>query len=118
MIELEKTYNPKKSEEKWYDFWLKKKFFHAEVDKSKDPYTIVIPPPNIDRIRIVKVSWVLSKNILANSDSNKIFLLNIILSNIEKEKYRPRIFTMLMAAHSKTVTKLKRYDEFSGRRAW
>ncbi len=44
---LEKNYNPHASEDKIYKRWLEKKYFHAEVDKSKKPYTIVIPPPNI-----------------------------------------------------------------------
>ncbi len=45
--ELEKTYNPKDIEDRLYDKWLTKKYFHAEVDKTKKPFTIVIPPPNI-----------------------------------------------------------------------
>ena len=45
--ELEKTYNPKGMEDRIYQNWLDKKYFHAEVDKSKKPFTIVIPPPNI-----------------------------------------------------------------------
>mgnify|MGYP000075556748 FL=1 len=46
-MEMEKTYNPAAIEEKIYDRWLQKKYFHAEVDKSKKPFTIVMPPPNI-----------------------------------------------------------------------
>jgi len=45
--ELAKTYNPKDIEEKLYQKWLENKYFHAEVDRSKKPFTIVIPPPNI-----------------------------------------------------------------------
>lgn len=45
--ELAKTYDPKGIEDKLYDKWMKKKYFHAEVDRSKKPFTIVIPPPNI-----------------------------------------------------------------------
>ena len=44
---MEKTYNPAAIEEKIYDRWLQKKYFHAEVDRSKKPFTIVMPPPNI-----------------------------------------------------------------------
>ena len=44
---LEKTYNPKEIEPKLYDKWCEKKYFHAEVDRSKKPFTIVMPPPNI-----------------------------------------------------------------------
>ena len=45
--ELEKTYNPGAIEERLYDKWMEKKYFHAEVDRSKKPFTIVMPPPNI-----------------------------------------------------------------------
>ena len=45
--ELAKTYDPKGIEDKLYQKWLEKKYFHAEVDYSKKPFTIVIPPPNI-----------------------------------------------------------------------
>ena len=46
-MEMEKTYNPAAIEEKIYDRWLQKKYLHAEVDRSKKPFTIVMPPPNI-----------------------------------------------------------------------
>ena len=45
--ELAKTYDPKGIEDRLYQKWLYKKYFHAEVDHSKTPFTIVIPPPNI-----------------------------------------------------------------------
>ena len=45
--ELGKTYDPKQTEEKLYQKWLEKGYFHAEVDRGKKPFTIVIPPPNI-----------------------------------------------------------------------
>lgn len=45
--ELEKTYNPQEIEGRLYSKWLDKKYFHAEVDRSKKPFTIVMPPPNI-----------------------------------------------------------------------
>ena len=44
---LETTYNPKAIEDKLYSKWCEKKYFHAEVDRSKKPFTIVMPPPNI-----------------------------------------------------------------------
>ena len=47
MKELAKTYDPKSMEDRIYGEWLKKKYFHAEVDRSKKPFTIVMPPPNI-----------------------------------------------------------------------
>ena len=45
--ELAKTYDPHGLEDRIYEKWLEKKYFHAEVDHSKKPFTIVIPPPNI-----------------------------------------------------------------------
>ena len=45
--ELEKNYNPSEIEDRIYKNWLDKKYFHAEVDRSKKPFTIVMPPPNI-----------------------------------------------------------------------
>lgn len=45
--ELEKNYNPSGMEDRIYKNWLDKKYFHAEVDRSKKPFTIVMPPPNI-----------------------------------------------------------------------
>ncbi len=45
--ELAKTYDPKGIEDRLYQKWLDKKYFHAEVDRTKTPFTIVIPPPNI-----------------------------------------------------------------------
>ena len=45
--ELEKNYNPSEIEDRLYQKWRDKKYFHAEVDRSKKPFTIVMPPPNI-----------------------------------------------------------------------
>jgi valyl-tRNA synthetase len=45
--ELAKTYDPKSIESRLYSNWEEKKYFHAEVDETKKPFTIVIPPPNI-----------------------------------------------------------------------
>ena len=47
MKELDKLYDPQKVEDRLYDFWQKKHYFHATADSKKKPYTIVIPPPNI-----------------------------------------------------------------------
>jgi len=44
---LSKAYSPADAEAKWYAYWLKNSFFHADVNDKKKPYTIVIPPPNI-----------------------------------------------------------------------
>ena len=45
--ELLKAYEPKEVERRIYDFWMQGGYFHAEPDPEKEPYTIVIPPPNI-----------------------------------------------------------------------
>ena len=45
--ELEKNYNPADIETRLYNKWQEKKYFHAEIDKDKKPFTIVMPPPNI-----------------------------------------------------------------------
>lgn len=45
--DIPKNYEPKNVEEKLYNFWMEKDYFHAVIDKNKKPYTIVMPPPNI-----------------------------------------------------------------------
>ena len=45
--ELAKTYDPAGLEDRLYEKWMKNKYFHAEVDYDKTPFTIVTPPPNI-----------------------------------------------------------------------
>ena len=47
MKEFEKNYNPAEIEDRLYEKWQEKKYFHAEVDRSRKPFTIVMPPPNI-----------------------------------------------------------------------
>ena len=47
MKELAKTYDPKAIEDRTYAKWMGRKYFHAEMDRSKKPFTIVMPPPNI-----------------------------------------------------------------------
>ncbi|SFS95760.1 valine--tRNA ligase [Marininema halotolerans] len=44
---LPTSYDPKQSEEKWYQYWLEGDFFKAGQDPEKEPFTIVIPPPNV-----------------------------------------------------------------------
>lgn len=40
-------YDPSKIEEKWYKYWMDNKFFSAKPNPDKEPYTVVIPPPNV-----------------------------------------------------------------------
>ena len=50
MIELDKVFSPGIVEKRWYDHWQKKGYFHAVPGSGKQPYTIVIPPPNVTGI--------------------------------------------------------------------
>ena len=45
-MSISTKYDPSATEDKWYSYWLSKKFFHSEPDE-REPYTIVIPPPNV-----------------------------------------------------------------------
>lgn len=45
-MEIAKTYNPSSTESKWYSYWMEKKYFRSVPD-DREPYTIVIPPPNV-----------------------------------------------------------------------
>ena len=45
-MDIPSKYDPSKTEEKWYGYWLEQGFFHSEPDE-REPYTIVIPPPNV-----------------------------------------------------------------------
>ncbi len=47
MSELPKAYDPAQVEQKWYRFWLEQRYFHADAQTPKAPYSIVIPPPNV-----------------------------------------------------------------------
>ena len=44
---LDNKYNSSKVEDRWYKHWLEKNYFHADAESEKEPYTIVIPPPNV-----------------------------------------------------------------------
>jgi len=50
MNELPSRYNPKESEDRWYEVWEKNNYFHAKVNPAKKPFSIVIPPPNVTGI--------------------------------------------------------------------
>ncbi|WP_447976991.1 valine--tRNA ligase [Candidatus Nitrospira bockiana] len=45
--QLDKTYDPKQTEERWYGFWMDRRYFHASLTHPGEPYCIVIPPPNV-----------------------------------------------------------------------
>ena len=44
---LKKAFEPQEAEKRIYDYWLKKNFFHAADESDKEPFSIVIPPPNV-----------------------------------------------------------------------
>ena len=50
MNEIPKAYSPSSVEDKWFKYWIDNNLYHSEVDKTKKPYTIVIPPPNVTGI--------------------------------------------------------------------
>lgn len=45
-MEIPKTYEPRSAEERWYNHWMEKRYFHSEPD-DREPFTVVIPPPNV-----------------------------------------------------------------------
>ncbi|HEX38296.1 MAG TPA: valine--tRNA ligase [Candidatus Cloacimonetes bacterium] len=100
MKEMEKVYNPRLIEKKWYDFWLEKGLFHAEINSEKIPYTIVIPPPNVTDI--LHMGHVLNNTLqdimirfkklqgfetlwLPGSDHAGIATQNVVERNLEKQ---------------------------------
>ena len=45
-MQIADKYSPQEIEQKWYDYWISHRLFHSEPDE-REPYTIVIPPPNV-----------------------------------------------------------------------
>lgn len=44
---ISKTYNPREIEDKWYSYWIENRYFNSKPNPDKEPYTVVIPPPNV-----------------------------------------------------------------------
>ncbi len=44
---ISKTYNPREIEDKWYEYWIQNRYFNSKPNPDKQPYTVVIPPPNV-----------------------------------------------------------------------
>ncbi len=59
MKELDKTYNPSEIEGRIYDKWMEKKYFHAEVNRDKKPFTIVMPPRILPDSFIWVMHWII-----------------------------------------------------------
>ncbi len=49
-MDISKTYNPQNIEKKWYNYWLEEGFFTPKIEKEEQPYTILMPPPNVTGI--------------------------------------------------------------------
>ncbi|MBW6515685.1 MAG: valine--tRNA ligase, partial [Candidatus Cloacimonetes bacterium] len=49
-MEISKLYNPQEVEKKWYEYWFKEGFFTPKIDKDRQPYAILMPPPNVTGI--------------------------------------------------------------------
>ncbi|HAH38350.1 MAG TPA: hypothetical protein DCL81_18215, partial [Algoriphagus sp.] len=47
MSTIASKYDPASAESKWYSYWMEHKLFSSQIDPNKEPYTIVIPPPNV-----------------------------------------------------------------------
>lgn len=45
--DIPKQYDPKDAQDRWYDFWIQNRYFHADPTSDRPPYCIVIPPPNV-----------------------------------------------------------------------
>ncbi len=63
--QLAKAYEPREVEGRIYDFWLKNKYFHAEIDPNKKPYTIMMPPPNVtDQLHVGHAMTMTTQDVL------------------------------------------------------
>jgi len=62
---MDKVYNHKETEEKWYSFWEKSGFFQPKIDKKKKPFSIIMPPPNANgELHIGHATFVTIEDIL------------------------------------------------------
>ena len=69
-MKVQTNYNSSQIERKWYEYWLKNNYFHSTPD-DREPYTIVIPPPNI-------TSKLFSLAILASKEMSIIFNIGLV----------------------------------------
>jgi valyl-tRNA synthetase len=54
---ISKTYTPQEIEAKWYQYWLDNKLFASKPNPDKEPYSIVIPPPNVTGVLHMGHMW-------------------------------------------------------------
>ena len=96
-MELPAKYDPAKVEDKWYAYWLEKKFFHSEPDE-REPYTIVIPPPN--------VTGILHMGHVLNNTLNDVLIRKARMDG-KNSCWIPGTDHASIATESKVVAKLK-----------
>ena len=96
-MELSAKYDPSLVEDKWYAYWLKNKFFHSEPD-GREPYTIVIPPPN--------VTGILHMGHVLNNTLNDVLLRKARMDG-KNACWVPGTDHASIATESKVVAKLK-----------
>ncbi len=96
-MEISAKYSPAEIEDKWYDYWIRHKFFHSEPDERK-PYTIVIPPPN--------VTGILHMGHVLNNTLNDVLIRKARMDG-RNACWIPGIDHASIATESKVVAKLK-----------
>ena len=96
-MELAAKYNAAEVEDKWYAYWLDHKFFHSEPNE-KEPYTIVIPPPN--------VTGILHMGHVLNNTLNDVLIRNARMHG-KNACWVPGTDHASIATESKVVAKLK-----------
>ena len=96
-MELAAKYNAAEVEDKWYAYWLEHKFFHSEPNE-KEPYTIVIPPPN--------VTGILHMGHVLNNTLNDVLIRNARMHG-KNACWVPGTDHASIATESKVVAKLK-----------
>ena len=106
-MELSAKYNPSETEDKWYEYWLKNKFFHSEPDE-REPYTIVIPPPN--------VTGILHMGHVLNNTLNDVLVRKARMDG-KNVCWVPGTDHASIATESKVVAKLKEEGIENGRKS-
>lgn len=96
-MEINKIYNPSEVEDKWYAYWLEHKYFHSEPD-AREPYTIVIPPPN--------VTGILHMGHVLNNTLNDVLIRKARMSG-KNACWIPGTDHASIATESKVVARLK-----------
>ncbi|MFC2061502.1 valine--tRNA ligase [Elusimicrobiota bacterium] len=133
MKKIDKRYNPNEYEEKWADFWVDNKTFNSNPDNSRDPYSIVIPPPNVTGILhmghalnnvlqdiIIRVNKIINKNVMwqPGTDHGGIATQNVVerkllaegksREDLGREKFLKRMWEWRYESGDTIINQLKR----------